>query len=270
MKQESPTSLDIGIQQQKSFINAPKEVTKNNNSVKNEKVGNDIKVNNDDNDNSQTIDKKLSEVHPMEIKKEVEIKNIVTNGNDQNFVDNNNSKSNNVNINNNKEFDDMPNKELLSKLSETLAEFYGGGNDNDGIKEPQKKRPRSCAKDGERVDTVNNTFPEIKIRDFAFPIDDPRHWGQIIPEEEEEEEDNEYMNRRARALYDFTAENSSELSFQEGDILLVQNRQYDGWLMASLGEETGLVPENYVKILGEDEEDEDEYGNWAEEGNNDE
>jgi hypothetical protein len=124
----------------------------------------------------------------------------------------------------------------------------------------------TLTKEGE--DIVNNMSPEVKIRDFAFPTDDPRHWGQKILEEEEE--DNEYVNRRARALYDFVAENSSELSFQEGDILLVQCRQYDGWLMANLGEETGLIPENYVRLLDDGEEDEDEYGNWAEEGNNDE
>ncbi|CAG8532618.1 16235_t:CDS:2 [Acaulospora colombiana] len=68
-----------------------------------------------------------------------------------------------------------------------------------------------------------------------------------------------------RALYDFRAENPSELSFQEGDILLIQDRQCAGWLIADLGEETGLVPENYVALLGDDEEEEDEYGDWANE-----
>ncbi|CAG8518484.1 9912_t:CDS:2 [Rhizophagus irregularis] len=126
MKQESPTTLDIGIQQHKQFIDTPKDVTKSNKNVKDTTAA--------------------------------------------------------------KELDDMPNKELLSKISETLAEFYGGGKDYDESEEAQKERPRSCAK----------------------------------------------------------AENSSELSFHEGDILLVQCRQYDGWLMANLGEETGLIPENYL------------------------
>ncbi|CAB4412970.1 unnamed protein product [Rhizophagus irregularis] len=230
MKQESPTTLDIGIQQHKQFIDTPKDVTKSNKNVK-------------DTTAASLIDK---------------------------------NKYNQCK----EELDDMPNKELLSKISETLAEFYGGGKDYDESEEAQKERPRSCAKvsnitltneeEGEGEDVVNSIYPEIKIRDFAFPTDDPRHWGQKIIEEEEEEEDSEYVNRRARALYDFVAENSSELSFHEGDILLVQCRQYDGWLMANLGEETGLIPENYVKLLDDDDDDEDEYGNWAEEGNNDE
>ncbi|CAB5099022.1 uncharacterized protein OCT59_027757 [Rhizophagus irregularis] len=303
MKQESPTTLDIGIQQHKQFIDTPKDVTKSNKNVKDttaaslidKNVGNDNKNNNEnnDNDNPQPIDKKISEVQPMVITNGTDIKTVaMTNGNDQNSIDNSNNnnntnnnksnnKSNNVNSNSKEELDDMPNKELLSKISETLAEFYGGGKDYDESEEAQKERPRSCAKvsnitltneeEGEGEDIVNSIYPEIKIRDFAFPTDDPRHWGQKIIEEEEEEEDSEYVNRRARALYDFVAENSSELSFHEGDILLVQCRQYDGWLMANLGEETGLIPENYVKLLDDDDDDDDdEYGNWAEEGNNDE
>ncbi|KAI9140159.1 Sh3 domain of Nbp2, partial [Paraphysoderma sedebokerense] len=50
----------------------------------------------------------------------------------------------------------------------------------------------------------------------------------------------------ARALYDFDAENPSELSFAEGDIISIQYRQYPGWLMAELNGKSGLVPENYV------------------------
>ncbi|CAI2181664.1 685_t:CDS:2 [Funneliformis geosporum] len=113
----------------------------------------------------------------------------------------------------------------------------------------------------------DNQFPEIKIRDFAFSTDDPRHWGQRIPSSSDGEEDDEYTNRHARALYDFVAENQNELSFQEGDILLIRYRQCEGWLFAELGEKTGLIPDNYILLLDNDIE-EDEYGNWAEEGDN--
>ncbi|CAJ0633772.1 5803_t:CDS:2 [Entrophospora sp. SA101] len=37
-----------------------------------------------------------------------------------------------------------------------------------------------------------------------------------------------------RALYDFLAENTSELSFQEGDILTINYQQCVGWLVAEL------------------------------------
>ncbi len=65
------------------------------------------------------------------------------------------------------------------------------------------------------------------------------------------------------------ADNQNELSFQEGDILLIQYRQCEGWLFAELDEKTGLIPENYILLL-DDDDDDDEYGNWAEEGNDNE
>ena len=104
---------------------------------------------------------------------------------------------------------------------------------------------------------------EIKVRDFAFPPDDPRHWGETYPPSSDEEEYGyEYANHRARALYDFQADTPSEMSFQEGDIMIVRSQQCTGWLVADMGEETGLVPENYVIVLGDDEEDEEDYCPW--------
>ncbi|XP_038155400.1 peroxisome biogenesis factor 13 [Cyprinodon tularosa] len=59
----------------------------------------------------------------------------------------------------------------------------------------------------------------------------------------------------ARAEYDFTASSEEEVSLRAGDMLNLapkeQQPRVRGWLLASLdGETTGLVPANYVKILG--------------------
>ncbi|KAI5622823.1 peroxisomal biogenesis factor 13, partial [Silurus asotus] len=59
----------------------------------------------------------------------------------------------------------------------------------------------------------------------------------------------------ARAEYDFTAASEEEISFQAGDMLNLalkeQQPRVRGWLLASVdGQTTGLVPANYVKILG--------------------
>ncbi|CAG8746674.1 2468_t:CDS:1, partial [Racocetra fulgida] len=59
------------------------------------------------------------------------------------------------------------------------------------------------------------------------------------------EEEDEYTDRRARALYKFQAGDVDELSFEEGDILIIKQRLGDGWLLAELNDKTGLVPENY-------------------------
>ncbi|XP_016091322.1 peroxisomal membrane protein PEX13-like [Sinocyclocheilus grahami] len=59
----------------------------------------------------------------------------------------------------------------------------------------------------------------------------------------------------ARAEYDFTAASEEEISLQAGDMLNLapkeQQPRVRGWLLASVdGQTTGLVPANYVKVLG--------------------
>ncbi|KAL6736699.1 hypothetical protein Aduo_007021 [Ancylostoma duodenale] len=60
----------------------------------------------------------------------------------------------------------------------------------------------------------------------------------------------------AQALYDFQAANDQELSFMNGEILRVAPKQEQprvrGWLLASSqeGDRVGLVPINYVRIVG--------------------
>ncbi|XP_049927691.1 peroxisome biogenesis factor 13 [Epinephelus moara] len=59
----------------------------------------------------------------------------------------------------------------------------------------------------------------------------------------------------ARAEYDFSAASEEEISMRAGDMLNLapkeQQPRVRGWLLASLdGQTTGLVPANYVKVLG--------------------
>jgi len=122
----------------------------------------------------------------------------------------------------------------------------------------------------------------ITVRDFAYPKTHPYHLGQYPPEpeyedsdvegdeemedendaaaeeeeEEEEEGDEDQENHNggrtqgeARGLYDFDAENSSELSFREGQHLWIHCRQFPGWFLGEMDGKTGLVPENYVQLL---------------------
>ncbi|KAI9501571.1 Sh3 domain of Nbp2, partial [Coemansia spiralis] len=55
--------------------------------------------------------------------------------------------------------------------------------------------------------------------------------------------------RKARAMYDFEAENPTELEFAENDILYITYKQCDGWLVGYKGNQVGLIPENYVELL---------------------
>ncbi|XP_017293445.1 peroxisome biogenesis factor 13 isoform X2 [Kryptolebias marmoratus] len=59
----------------------------------------------------------------------------------------------------------------------------------------------------------------------------------------------------ARAEYDFSAASEEEISLRAGDVLNLAPKELQprvrGWLLASVdGQTTGLVPANYVKILG--------------------
>lgn len=72
-------------------------------------------------------------------------------------------------------------------------------------------------------------------RDYQFTI--------VSPDEE--------MHGKAVALFDFERENDNELPLIEGQIILVSYRHGQGWLVAQDPKtgESGLVPEEYVRLL---------------------
>lgn len=140
-----------------------------------------------------------------------------------------------------------------------------------------KKYP--CIINEELVFFANSTFVlfiiVVTVRDFAYPKTHPYHTGNYPPEpkyeesdiEEDEEEDytevtaadssipgaaDDEQDRTegyARGLYDFDAENSSELSFKEGEFVWIHCRQFPGWFLGEKDGAQGLVPENYVQLV---------------------
>jgi len=61
----------------------------------------------------------------------------------------------------------------------------------------------------------------------------------------------EEMHGKAVALFDFTRENENELPLVEGQVIWVSYRHGQGWLVAEDPKtgESGLVPEEYVRLL---------------------
>src|SRR5437667_3973815 len=59
------------------------------------------------------------------------------------------------------------------------------------------------------------------------------------------------MHGKAVALFDFQRENENELPLVEGQIIWVSYRTGQGWLVAEdpKTQESGLVPEEYVRLL---------------------
>ncbi|KAH7156216.1 hypothetical protein EDB81DRAFT_756713 [Dactylonectria macrodidyma] len=72
-------------------------------------------------------------------------------------------------------------------------------------------------------------------RDYQFTITSP----------------DEEFHGKAVALFDFERENENELPLKEGQIIWVSYRHGQGWLVAEdpKTEESGLVPEEYVRLL---------------------
>lgn len=102
------------------------------------------------------------------------------------------------------------------------------------------------------------------VRDFAYHKKHPLHYGvaQPGPLDEEIDKDGSTVNtvknpndiyRRAVALFDFKAENDNEVDLTEGQVIWASYRHGQGWIVAEVLEtgQTGLVPEEYVQILPE-------------------
>lgn len=52
-----------------------------------------------------------------------------------------------------------------------------------------------------------------------------------------------------KALFDFEAENESELSFSEGDIISLILRVDENWFEGELNGRKGYFPVNYVEVI---------------------
>jgi hypothetical protein len=85
--------------------------------------------------------------------------------------------------------------------------------------------------DSDYIEVDENRFS----RDYQFTIASP----------------DEEMHGRAVALFDFAQENENELPLVEGQVVLISYRHGQGWLVAQNPKtgDTGLVPEEYVRLL---------------------
>lgn len=81
----------------------------------------------------------------------------------------------------------------------------------------------------------------IKVRDFAYPPHDCRHWGRSMLSSSD----------RVRALYAFDSQDENELSFVCGDIIDVVYKRKDQWIVGVLNGLSGLVPANHVEPFHE-------------------
>lgn len=98
-------------------------------------------------------------------------------------------------------------------------------------------------------DEYEQSTPELQNTDspsqspYSDAYDDDEYSAMTSPDEA--------YPGRAIALFDFERENDNELPFSEGQVLWVNYRHGEGWLVAQDPKtgESGLVPEEYVRML---------------------
>jgi len=89
-----------------------------------------------------------------------------------------------------------------------------------------------------------------------YPVDDNEDDGEDGNETDEPKHTQPAANHnptsqstKAKALYDYDATNDNELSFSEGDVLIITEQDDSGWWFAEKNGRTGFIPNNYVEIL---------------------
>ncbi|KAK3835292.1 MAG: hypothetical protein JOS17DRAFT_736738 [Linnemannia elongata] len=164
-------------------------------------------------------------------------------------------------------YEDLPDQDLLK----TLAAFLRGDS-SPSHKKGNRPSAATTSRSNQDKDEPEMCDLVVAVRDFAYPKTHPYHTGNYPPEPEyeesdiEEDEDEEHAEETvdpsiptgdeedktegyARGLYDFDAENSSELSFKEGEFVWIHCRQFPGWFLGEKDGAQGLVPENYVQLV---------------------
>jgi hypothetical protein len=104
--------------------------------------------------------------------------------------------------------------------------------------------------------------------------DEPEDTDDVVEEDyfsDEQEEDivGEEPSGTYRVAFSFVSEGANEMTVDEGDVIQVTGRGGgQGWVVASIGGRSGLVPEGYLEKIGDREEDieelEEEVGGHAE------
>jgi len=107
---------------------------------------------------------------------------------------------------------------------------FGNAEDSKSQRDEVKEKLEKLKSDREIYNYIVNKLKDIGV-EFERPI--------IISS----------LRKKAKALYDFDAIQSNQLSFKEGDIITVLDQEGSGWVKGQIGPKIGLVPEEYIKII---------------------
>ncbi|KAH3678946.1 hypothetical protein WICMUC_001314 [Wickerhamomyces mucosus] len=88
---------------------------------------------------------------------------------------------------------------------------------------------------------------------------DSEYFDSISNQKSYNQDDSDEINTKAIALFEFEPENENEIKLIEGQLIWINYRYGQGWLVAQdlNNGETGLIPEEYVQLIFDDDDDDE-------------
>jgi len=141
---------------------------------------------------------------------------------------------------------------------EKLVKFYSSDpSAQDKARGELEDQARKVSQLKENKKIVERQLAELSGGEY--PVDDNEDDGEDGNETDEPKHTHHHQpaanhnpasqSTKAKALYDYDATNDNELSFSEGDVLIITEQDDSGWWFAEKNGRTGFIPNNYVEIL---------------------
>jgi len=136
-----------------------------------------------------------------------------------------------------KEIKEVIASEVKSKKGlDKLVKFYA----SDPV--AQKKATQEASDQQAKVDALKEEKKKITEQLNGLG-------GEVASDGGEQSSDEELVDIKAKALFDYEAANETELGFKAGDILTITEQDTSGWWYAELNGKQGFVPNNYVEVV---------------------
>jgi len=134
---------------------------------------------------------------------------------------------------------------MLKKVEEDKKQFEKDLAASQKLREMYANDPEGAADVDEEIASLESYLQQLK--DIQSDLEGALESGGKGDENPVDDSNAESF----KALYSYDATNDTELSFHEGDTIKVLQKDDSGWWYATIGDQQGFVPENYVEVVQE-------------------